>query len=331
MNPLLSFSKNTMAITVSRIIYYSTEQTNIAHKCNTCVIKRANPFCYILILETVVRMSRFWTLIFLTFTLLSCKLSEAKHHPNKLPSSAAVVGTVYCDTCFHQDFPSSNHFIAGATVAVECKKSTSSTPYFRQEAKTNSRGEFRVELPFSVSKHVTNIRGCSVALIRSNEPFCAAAATSSSLRLKSRSQGKQIFSAGFFTFKPLVCDQKQSTDNVKNDRKLSTKMAFFLPPNPLLPPPSLIPPVLPTPPPSLFPPIFPTPPPSVIPPILPTPPSSPAPFLPIPQIPGLIPSPPPPPPPSFPVPLPPLPFLPPPLIPGGPPAKVSSQVKTSHP
>ncbi|KAH6791905.1 Pollen Ole e 1 allergen and extensin family protein [Perilla frutescens var. hirtella] len=278
-------------------------------------------------------MSWFWTLIFLTFTL-----SEAKHHPNKLPSAAAaIVGTVYCDTCFHQDFPKSNNFIAGATVAVECKKSGSSTPYFRQEAKTNSRGDFRVELPFSVSKHVRNIRACSVALIRSDDPFCAAAAaaTSSSLRLKSRSQGKRIFSAGFFTFKPQVCDQKHGTDTFKNggaDGKLATKMGFFLPPNPLLPPPALIPPVIPTPPPSIFPPIFPTPPPSVIPPILPTPPSSPPPFLPLlPPVPGLIPSPPPPPPPTFPVPLPPLPFLPPPLVPGGPPAKVSSQTRTSHP
>lgn len=219
------------------------------------------------------------------------------------------------------------HFFVGATVAVECK-STSSTPRFRQEVKTNSRGEFRVELPFPVSKHVKTIRGCSVALIRSNEPFCAAAAAamSSSLRLKSRNQQKQIFSAGFFSFKPQVCNQKQSTDDFKTlgDQKLSPRMAFILPPNPLLPPPTLIPPVLPTPPPSIIPPVLPTPPPSVIPPVLPTPPASPAPFFPLPPIPGLVPSPSPPPP-SFPVPLPPIPLPPvpflPPLIPGGPPAQ----------
>lgn len=209
--------------------------------------------------------------------------------------------------------------------------------------KTNSRGEFRVQLPFTVGKRVKRIRGCSIALIRSSQPFCAAAAaaTSPSLRLKSRSGGEQVFSAGFFTFKPQVCDQKRSSENGAADRKPSPKMAFILPPNPLnppvlppnplLPPPSLLPPVLPTPPPSVLPPFFPTPPPSVLPPVLPTPPSSPTPFLPLPPIPGLTPSPPPPPPPSLPVPLPPLPFLPPvpslpPLIPGGPP-----HMRTSHP
>ncbi|XP_057769811.1 vegetative cell wall protein gp1-like [Salvia miltiorrhiza] len=267
-------------------------------------------------------MCWFWTLIFLTFTLL---VSEAKHHSHKLPSAAAVVGTVYCDTCLH---PNPHHFIAGATVAVECK---SSRPRFRQEVETNSRGEFRVELPFSVGKHVKTIRGCSVSLVRSNEPSCAAAtsSSSSSLRLKSRNGREQIFSAGLFTFKPQVCNEKESKFFMLPPNPLNPGL---LPPNPLLPPPSLIPPVLPTPPPSLIPPFFPTPPPSLIPPVLPTPPFSPPSFpLPIPPIPGLVPSPSLPPPPALPVPLPPLPLPPvpflPPVIPGGPPA----EVRTSKP
>ncbi|KAF5195255.1 hypothetical protein FRX31_015158, partial [Thalictrum thalictroides] len=50
-----------------------------------------------------------WLLIF-TLTLLFINLSEA-NHGKKLPS-AVVVGTVYCDTCFQQDFSRTSHFIS---------------------------------------------------------------------------------------------------------------------------------------------------------------------------------------------------------------------------
>ncbi|KAL2522990.1 vegetative cell wall protein gp1-like [Forsythia ovata] len=182
-------------------------------------------------------MSCLWTIIFLSFIFLS--LSEAKHQ-NKL-HSAVVVGTVYCDTCFHQDFSKASHFISGATVAVECED-TGSRPGFRQEVKTNEHGEFKVNLPFSVSKHVKKIRGCSVKLIRSGEPYCAVAATatSSSLHLKSRKEGTHIFSAGFFTFKPLkqpeLCDQKPI---IKNSKELDSEKSLISNPND----PTFVPPI----------------------------------------------------------------------------------------
>ncbi|KAL3640219.1 hypothetical protein CASFOL_011785 [Castilleja foliolosa] len=163
-------------------------------------------------------MSWFWTTIFLTFAF-SCNSSEANKHHKKSP--VVVVGTVYCDTCFQQHIPKSSHFIAGATVAVECKHN--SKPSFRQAVKTDIHGEFKVHLPFHVSKHVRKIKGCSVKLISSNKPYCsiAATATSSNLNLKSRKQGTHIFSAGFFAFKPLnkptVCDQKPVITNSKNN------------------------------------------------------------------------------------------------------------------
>ncbi|KAK6152647.1 hypothetical protein DH2020_012286 [Rehmannia glutinosa] len=112
-----------------------------------------------------------------------------------------------------------------ASVAVECKD-TNSRPSFRQEVKTDNHGEFKVHLPFPVSKHVKKIKGCSVKLISSNKPYCsiAATATSSNLHLKSRKEGTHIFSAGFFTFKPLkqpaVCDQKP---NINNFKKLNSE------------------------------------------------------------------------------------------------------------
>ncbi|XP_031285650.1 extensin-like [Pistacia vera] len=171
-------------------------------------------------------MSWFYTIFFLSFTI--CSL-EARS--NKKLHSAVVVGSVYCDTCFQEDFSKSSHFISGASVAVECKDETSK-PSFRQEVKTDEHGEFKVHLPFSVSKHVRRIKSCSVKLISSSEPYCAVASspTSSSLRLKSRNEGTHIFSAGFFSFKPLkqtnLCYQKPS---LENSEKFNGKKASFPP------------------------------------------------------------------------------------------------------
>ncbi|TKY65032.1 Olee protein [Spatholobus suberectus] len=162
-----------------------------------------------------------WILVILFLSLTFGTTQSESSHDKKL-SSAVVVGTVYCDTCFKQDFSMGSHFISGASVAVECKDGYGSPkPIFRKEVKTDEHGEFKVQLPFSVSKHVKRIKGCSVKLISSSEPYCAvaSAATSSSLRLKSRKQGLHIFSAGFFSFKPLkqpnLCNQKPSIQNIK--------------------------------------------------------------------------------------------------------------------
>ncbi|XP_028764914.1 formin-2-like [Neltuma alba] len=164
-----------------------------------------------------------WFLVILFLSLTFGNVSEATKHP----SAAVVVGTVYCDTCFQRDFPMSSHFISGASVAVECKDGNSK-PKFRKEAKTDEQGEFKVQLPFSVSKHVKRIKGCTVKLVSSSEPYCAvaSAATSSSLRLKSRKQGEHVFSAGFFSFKPLkqpnLCNQKPRIENSKQVGSLKT-------------------------------------------------------------------------------------------------------------
>ncbi|GER30698.1 pollen Ole e 1 allergen and extensin [Striga asiatica] len=164
-------------------------------------------------------MSWFWTILFLTFAF-SSNCTEAKHH--KKPSSAVVVGTVFCNTCFQQNIPKAIHFIQGASVAVECKDK-SSNPSFKQQVKTDIHGEFKVKLPFPVSKHVKKIKTCTVKLISSNKPYCsiaASATTSSTLHQKSRTQKTHIYSAGFFTFKPFnqpaVCDQKPSIHTNQN-------------------------------------------------------------------------------------------------------------------
>ncbi|OAY56964.1 formin-2 [Manihot esculenta] len=171
-------------------------------------------------------MPSFFIVFLLCFAFIN-NLSEASHH-RKLPS-AVVVGTVYCDTCFQEDFSKNSHFISGASVSVECKDENSK-PSFRREVKTDEHGEFKVHLPFSVSKHVRKIKRCSVKLLSSSEPYCAVAstATSSSLRLKSRKEGIHIFSAGFFSFKPQkqpnLCNQKPSiqTSREFNAQKTST-------------------------------------------------------------------------------------------------------------
>lgn len=171
-------------------------------------------------------MHWFLAIVFLIFTLNN--LSEAEYG-KRLPS-AVVVGTVYCDTCFRTDFSRASHFISAALVEVECGV-TSSKPSFRKEVKTNEQGDFKVRLPFSVSKHVKKIEGCSVKLIRSSEPYCSVAstATSYSLHLKSRKKGIHIFSAGFFTFKPLnepaLCSQKPS---LLKSKEFNSKKALAL-------------------------------------------------------------------------------------------------------
>nr|ACJ85269.1 unknown [Medicago truncatula] len=243
-------------------------------------------------------MSWFLVILFLIVTFGTFSEASHHHHHHKKPLSAVVVGTVYCDTCFQQDFSMGNHFISGASVEVECKDGNEiSKPRFKKQVKTNEHGEFKIQLPFSVSKHVKRIKGCVVKLVSSNEPFCsiASAASSSSLHLKSRKQGLHIFSAGFFSFKPLkqpnLCNQKPSV--VQNTKKLldSLKKTSFPPKiDPSFPPP--------------FQPPTPTP---LVPnnPFLP-PPSGSSPLFPFPSVPGLSPSPPPSSPPGLAFPFPPL-------------------------
>ncbi|KAK8694353.1 hypothetical protein V6N13_071907 [Hibiscus sabdariffa] len=243
-------------------------------------------------------MSWFFLVIILSSWIV-IDLSEGSHGQKK---SAVVVGTVYCDTtCFHEAIPrSSSHFISGAAVAVECKDGTSSGPSFVQEVKTNEHGEFKLRLPFSVGKRVKRINGCSVKLVRSGEPECAAVAsisTSSALRLVSRKHGTRVFSAGLFSFKPL---KQPVLCKTKPNEVQHHLQSFFFPPNPFLPPP-----------------LFPNPfqPPPLLPPILPPPaPLIPNPFQPPPA--PLIPNPfQPPPAPLFPNPFQPPPAPPAPLIP----------------
>ncbi|CAN6470678.1 unnamed protein product [Victoria cruziana] len=149
--------------------------------------------------------------------------------------AAMVVGTVLCDTCFHQKISGNNRFISGATVAIECENGKQRFN-FRKEVQTDSQGKFRVVLPFSVSHQTTRIRGCSVSLVKSNEPYCSVAsmATTSSLGLKSRRAGRHVFSAGFFTFRPLqqpdLCYQKPTITSIpKYD---VPRFSFAPPPKP---------------------------------------------------------------------------------------------------
>ncbi|URD74279.1 Pollen Ole e 1 allergen and extensin [Musa troglodytarum] len=243
----------------------------------------------------------------------------------QLPS-ALVVGTVFCDTCFRQELAESSYFISGASVAVECGDAANQLGY-RKVATTDRRGVFGVRLPPRIIWNLGLVEACSVKLLRSNEPFCAvaASATTAGLRLQSRRNGVHVYSAGFFSFKPLnqpeLCHQKSQLD----------QPAFFLPSppsfggvplpaNPLFPPPSLLPPNPLFPPPSLLPPNPLQPPPSVVPPFPLQPPPSPS--FNLPPVPLLTPPPPPPV-----LPFPPVPFVPVPGFPGVPPA--SSWEKTS--
>ncbi|GMI69034.1 hypothetical protein HRI_000572800 [Hibiscus trionum] len=184
------------------------------------------------------KMTWFSLILLLSFTINS--ISEASH--GRKLRSAVVSGTVYCNICSQEDFSESHHFISGASVAVECKDGDS-MPSFRQEALTDEHGEFKVGLPFSVTKRVKKIKRCSVKLVRSSEPKCAVAsssATSLSLNLKSTNQGTHIFSAGFLSFKPLKQpDRCNKKPNVADSMESNTKstMEFGQPNYPVFPPP----------------------------------------------------------------------------------------------
>ncbi|KAK9061798.1 hypothetical protein SSX86_018981 [Deinandra increscens subsp. villosa] len=149
---------------------------------------------------------RTWSWVSLTIMCLISTFSDVTE-----ANDAILVGSVYCDTCFHQHFSPFSHFISGALVAVECGggeiQVNGGKPGFREEVKTDVKGEFRVILPFSAAEHVEEIKRCSVKLISSSEPDCAVAAisntTSSSVRMKVKTPGNHVFSSGFFTFQPL--------------------------------------------------------------------------------------------------------------------------------
>lgn len=229
--------------------------------------------------------------------------------------------------------------ITGARVEVECRDENTSKTSFKRQVKTNKNGKFKVVLPFSVAKHIKKIESCGVKLIKSSEPFCsvASSATSSSLKLKNskNKNGVRIFSAGFFTFKPLeqptLCNQKS---DILKSKQINPQLPFppivppviqppsFLPPNPLQPAPLIPNPFQPPAP--LIPNPFQPPAPLIPNPFQPTPGSG----LPLPPLPFITP---PPPPSTF---LPPSlvpPFLPPiPGIPSGPPREeTSSPIKKS--
>ncbi|KAL1291660.1 hypothetical protein HN51_060198 [Arachis hypogaea] len=265
-------------------------------------------------------MSWFLVILFLTLTFGTLS-SESTHHEKRLPSSSApavvVVGTVFCDKCLQHSFSFGSHFISGASVGVECKDgSKSKKPRFKKEVKTNKDGEFKVELPFKVSKYVKRIKGCTFELISSNNPNCAMASisTTSSITLKSRNQKEHIFSAGFLSFKPTkkpkLCNQSPTTATVQESKDSVFEEKRFPPSiDPSFPPPLQDPPS----PPTLLPPLLPLLPP-IIPPLTPpikedkrVKPSQVSLFPPL--IPPLVPNP------FQPPPLIPNPFQPPPLIP----------------
>ncbi|XP_009801372.1 uncharacterized protein [Nicotiana sylvestris] len=312
------------------------------------------------------RISWFWIILHLLNLSVSQARPISRHH-----LTAVVIGTVLCDACYLQDFSKASHFIPGAIVAVECANSGKRSSFY-QEVKTNKHGKFSVHLPFLVDKYVKQIKGCSVKLISSSKPHCAVAspATSSSFQLRSRKKGIHIFSAGFFTFKPVnqpkLCNQKPSSHSTYNKEvylensltstpndptfsqpihgtpsSFTTIKQGLLPPLPRLPPLPELPPLPPLP---LFPPIFrppPTSPPSTFPPFIPpplpvltplSPPMSPPSIFP-PIITTPIPglTPLPPPPPPPTFPLPPFPFHPIPGFPGVPPATTLSPEKKNSP
>ncbi|GAA0147472.1 hypothetical protein LIER_07160 [Lithospermum erythrorhizon] len=105
-----------------------------------------------------------------------------------------------------------------------------------------------IDMNILLSLRILKIKTCSVKLIKSREPFCHV--VSSAFNLKSRKEGKHIFSARVFTFKPLkkpeVRDQKPSVQeskafesqksSISNPNDLRNLPGFGNPPTSNLPP-----------------------------------------------------------------------------------------------
>lgn len=176
------------------------------------------------------------TIFILSFTFNN--KSEARNL-NKL-YSAVVVGRVHCYTCIQDGVLKITQFIPGALVAVECGNEISK-PIFHREAKTNENGEFEVHLSMFVAKHIKKVEGCSVKLLKSDNPLCnvTSLAISSTPHLKSQKQGIQIFSAGQFTFmrsnQPKLCNQKPRKE-ILNPRAVDFPPPINDPAVPFIPP-----------------------------------------------------------------------------------------------
>lgn len=62
------------------------------------------------------KMSWFYLIFFLSFIIGNLE-AESNHHEKRHPS-AVVVGTVYCDTCFQDNFSKASHFISGSFTQI---------------------------------------------------------------------------------------------------------------------------------------------------------------------------------------------------------------------
>ncbi|CAL9048131.1 unnamed protein product [Musa banksii] len=112
-----------------------------------------------------------------------------------------VVGTVYCDTCFHPENCRSPP-ISSQSVRRRCEQAPATGRWRRR----TSGGVFR-DPAATEDKQATPPDPSLLGKTDDEEPrpFCAVAssATTAGLRLKSWSHGVHVYSAGFFKFKPL--------------------------------------------------------------------------------------------------------------------------------
>ncbi|KAG6476406.1 formin-1-like [Zingiber officinale] len=192
--------------------------------------------------------------IFAFCCILLCSSSSTHHEVRE--GAVLVTGTVYCDTCFRQPDAKSTQVISGGWVAVECGSSGSNSPSYRTVVRTNRQGVFRAHLPAKIGgDRLHYLESCAVELIKTNQPFCAVASSATvprQLRLKSRRHGVHVYSAGFFSFKPLnqpeMCSQKPVPfGDQKAPAEEQAGTGGFFPP---LPPFNLLPPLLPSSPPA---------------------------------------------------------------------------------
>lgn len=62
---------------------------------------------------------RNFSLVLVFCCILRCSNAENAKGQQQLVKSAMVVGTVYCDTCFHHELSKANRFISGSVLYSE--------------------------------------------------------------------------------------------------------------------------------------------------------------------------------------------------------------------
>ncbi|KAG8383316.1 hypothetical protein BUALT_Bualt05G0172000 [Buddleja alternifolia] len=222
--------------------------------------------------------------------------------PQPTSRMITILGSVYCDVCYHNSFSKHSYFLPGVDVHVQCKLKASSPRTAEQisfsvNRTTDRYGMYKVDIPSVDGVDCTPdppIQSfCQATLIGSTDSVSASScnvpstrSSSTEITLKSKQNNVCSYTLGSLSYKPLIrnfslCGRARGKERLESATNSWNSSKTFLPyippyvfPWPQLPPLPQFPPLPPLPPLPPFP-SFPFPPTT-------NPPSLPFPFPPLP-------------------------------------------------